>query len=54
MVRRHQHPGNEQYFRANPDATDGNYYLTSVLVYYPDIENGNTPGAKIISGLLQR
>jgi branched-chain amino acid transport system substrate-binding protein len=40
--------GNEQYFRANPDATDGNYYLTSVLVYYPDIENGNTPGAKII------
>ncbi len=40
--------GNEQYFRANPDATDGNYYLTSVLSYYPDIENGNTPGAKII------
>jgi division protein CdvB (Snf7/Vps24/ESCRT-III family) len=40
--------GNEQYFRANPDATDGNYYLTSVLVYYPDIENSNTPGAKII------
>jgi len=40
--------GNEQYFRANPDATEGNYYLTSIVVYYPDIEKGDTPGAKII------
>jgi branched-chain amino acid transport system substrate-binding protein len=38
----------EPYIRANPDATDGNYYLTSLVPYYPDIENGNTPGAKII------
>ena len=40
--------GNEQYFRANPDATDGNYYLTSIVVYYPDVEKSDTPGAKII------
>ncbi len=45
--------GNEQYFRANPDATDGNYYLTSIVPYYPDIEKGDSPGAKIIREFAQ-
>jgi branched-chain amino acid transport system substrate-binding protein len=40
--------GSEAYFRANPDASDGNYWLTSLAPYYPDIENGDTPAAKII------
>ncbi len=40
--------GNEQYFRANPEATEGNYYLTSVITYYPDVEKADVPGARII------
>jgi hypothetical protein len=28
--------------------SEGNYVVTSTVPYYPDIENGNTPGAKII------
>jgi branched-chain amino acid transport system substrate-binding protein len=40
--------GSEAYFRANPDASDGNYWLTSLASYYPDIEKGDTPAAKII------
>jgi branched-chain amino acid transport system substrate-binding protein len=39
---------NEAYMRANPDVSEGNYVVTSTVPYYPDIENGNTPGAKII------
>ncbi|MCS7094907.1 MAG: ABC transporter substrate-binding protein [Thaumarchaeota archaeon] len=40
--------GNEAYFRANPEASAGNYYLSSISVYTPDIERGDSPGAKII------
>ncbi|MEN3048592.1 MAG: ABC transporter substrate-binding protein [Candidatus Caldarchaeales archaeon] len=40
--------GNEAYFKANPEASSGNYYLSSISVYTPDIERGDTPGARII------
>lgn len=40
--------GNEAYFRANPEASSGNYYLSSISVYSPDIERGDTPGARTI------
>ena len=39
---------NEAYIRANPDATEGNYALRPAVSYYPDIERGDTPAAKII------
>jgi branched-chain amino acid transport system substrate-binding protein len=38
----------EQYSKANPDASDGNYWLTSLAPFYPDVEKGDTPGAKVI------
>jgi branched-chain amino acid transport system substrate-binding protein len=38
----------EHHIKANPDAAEGNYWLTSLVPYYPDIEKGDTPGAKII------
>jgi branched-chain amino acid transport system substrate-binding protein len=38
----------EPYIVANPDAAEGNYFLTPTVPYYPDIEKGDTPGAKII------
>jgi branched-chain amino acid transport system substrate-binding protein len=38
----------EHHIKANPDAAEGNYWLTSLVPYYPDIEKGDPPGAKII------
>ena len=38
----------ETHIRANPEAAEGNYWFVSFSLYYPDIEKGDTPGAKII------
>jgi len=38
----------EDYLKNNPEVAEGSYWFTATVPYYPDIEKGDSPAARII------